>query len=792
MVLPQDLTNPIPGRQALTLGQMFSPPARQASQTLGSFLSPMAPASQPSPQPSPQPSGDTLDALGPDPGADHIEEMLSLLGPDPGVGADGVVTPAIAGEDPNADQFVDNGRGASLMERFKSGLGITQAERMSTLKTTFGEKNVKEDPNTGQIGFRKEGEKKFTYVSPGQLGIFSKLLGGIADNSGIAVQAATAIPFEVAGSAAGLAAGGVGLPLGLAAGAFAGGVAGETQRQTLLQSAGGRLDPEVDTGSEALASGAANVAGLGVGAALSRGAAYGLGVIREAFKDFPLNRIRAVAKLQSGLEEFANDHKIDGVIPTAGEAGARIEGASARERKILNGKIAMLKDTIIQADPDRLFPMSNTMQEMRNVLIEQGVKFDESGMAVVSGRLQDVELQVLNPRERVSSIVDESGAPLTSTALERGTITIPGEEVKPPIAPFGAAGGESVIQKIAKHYNDIFKENAAGGLKPDEVFRYTQLMQDFGDYAHIGPNLNPGLASKLNRSFRKVGEAASSDRDIMAATALQGRPEQEMFTRAYTEYTTRIDPLRGLEKIIDQKESNEMLTKAIILPNNSERIRKFKQIVGDDKEWNSITGPVWKSVKGQWIQNLIESSSSPSTGIIDGNALLTGMQKLGKETLDEVLSKEEQGGIRKIALMMNKIKTSDLIRPEERTAELGKLPFFSQLLPTTKANILWRLFKSDAKAADYMLEEGFMKQYRDAAPLLRREILETMTEFERLRAGARLVSKKNKFWYIDKPNAVMSTIRNTGAQTLQDKTVPRRLDEVVGMPDDTAPALGDQ
>jgi len=769
MPQPTDLRNPIPGQSDMTMNQIFgaAPTNPAAGMNTGDFLSPgRAPASAPmqptpmpntSPQPSPSPSGDPLAAFG-DTGTDPASDPFAVF--DQAGQADPNPAPNTSPVEP-----APGDPGAGFMARLRAGLGRTPKEQASLFEQSFGKENVK--IRSGKIYFRKEAGGRFQSVEPEDLGFFADLFSDLADNSGAILEAGAAVPFEAAGALAGAAGGAAGGPPGVGYGAAAGvmtgaalgGVAGADLRAQAIQSAGGTLDPEVSLNQERLYGATGNVVGMGAGAVLKMGAQKVVGVLEWAAKEAPINRIKAIAEIKNAFTDLSARYRPSNRAVTASDVTDRVVGAAEHERNILNTQVELSRETVIERAGEQKFEMRRTMGTLKEMIEEQGGTFEKDGTARLSGSQPDQTFRYPTEVQRPSSLVDAQGQPLIVTETKTASFTIPGDPIPEPLKPFGITEGGPLLDRLVSDYNRLLTEGKAGGVSAKDLYDVTSFYQDSSGFEKT-------FGTRATTVARKIGYAAATDRDLVAAAALRGHPQEQLLTRAFNEYYQRTDALKKIEKTIRTQQNPELVAQAIVRPKRAQDIRDFKRLFGDGKSWDSAEGPVWNTVKSHWIDSLVQSHTDEATGLINAPALLKKMKGYGDETLREVFEPGELGEMRKLALQASKIQTSDL-KKRAGFANFGQsiasLAVYKNLLPINQARVLWNLTRSQPQAADYLMDEGFMQMVRSApSGSARTGLAKMVSEYRSLYDTAILrTTAGGKKAYVNLPKAgAAATARN--------------------------------
>lgn len=775
MAQPSDLRSFVPGQSDLTLAQIFSPPSmssRSEEPSFEQFLrggrqsSPATPQ-QTQPQASaPAAGADPLSTFGTDPAAagaapPSVDDLLAAFGEPPPAASPAqnrVVQPG--------DELEIGGQGAGFKARFRAGLGRNLQEQASLFEKSFGTGNVKIKEN--KIFFRRPGEKRFKAVEPDELGFWSDLISDlVADNSGALVEGGISAISEATGATAGTILGGpAGTVRGYLVGASGGGFAGAMARQGLVADAGGKVDPSISLLNEGLTGAALNVGALGVGAALKEAGKGAISLIKSAYLESPLGRIKALAKINAALEGMAQEYRVG----EKGVVGQAIKTASERERTRLNTQVQLSRDVVLKRAGEQKFSADTTLAYLKETLEKQGIEFDKDGSALYHEPVEGQQFLAFRPSEVPTGLVTPTGDQLLRTQVERIPGQLPDRPSFDPAKPFGAQQGRSLMQVMVNDYNRLLSDTHSGGVPARDLFNYASFYGDAGDF-------QKEFGTKVTTQYRKLGHEAAVDRDRMVGQVLGNSPAGDYFRQAYAEYTGKTDQLRQFEKIVKKAEAAGglgLVTDAVIQHGKPQKIQQFKALFGDETSVDPELGDsVWKAVKGDWMMSTIKKSTDPSTGILDGKQLLKMLRSYGDETLREVLAPDELTAMRKLAVKSQQIFKSDIAGAEDYTKFVAELPFVSRAGWFLKSKILWQLTKWNAKAADKLLDDQFMDEARKAAtPEAREELLKTIQAYRSLHDRAVKVKLKDgREAYRDLPSAAaQGGAAAAGAAMLRDET----------------------
>lgn len=775
MAQPSDVVNPIPGQSQMTLGQMFSPPQRTPAMAQA-LPQPSFPSPQPNPSPEPS-QEDLLNQLGPSQDQTQ-EDLLNQLGPDPD----------LANAVEQRQGFGGVGDYArNLKDRALAGLGRSPSEAASILKSKYGAENVKLT-GKGQIAVRPPGGKFITLESD-KLGFFADLLGDLADFSGAVIEGAAAIPYEAAGAVGGAA---IGAPTGLgavgttgaglAAGAFAGGMAGQDLRQRAIVAAGGQLDPGSPIRDD-LTSGAINVSVLGAGTIVKGLLQGSINTYRTLKALDPEKRIQSLANVRNDLMAIADNYipnKVTGEIShaTADEADAGIRSATQTLRNRLNNQVAINERGVIEGAADRKFSVQNTLDKMREVLLKHGATQESDGTLKIAGKLNDTEMPYLQTTTKDTGILNpaEPGKNFTRQETRLATATLPGAAVREPVHPLGIVEGQGLMSKLTDDYNRLYQEQKSGGLSAQEMFNSTRFYWDSSGFQKM-------FGDRATTVMRGIGEAASKDRDQMAAQVLGETDSGKGFTKAFAEYTEKTDALRDFETMVAKQDNAPIVAEAIIKPKKAEDVRKFKELFGSDPLSSDGKSPsAWANVKSYFVNKLINDNVDPSTGILNSKKLLNTMKNYGDDVLGEVFQKGEIGKMREIAVKANKIHVSDLMKPEQYQGFMQNViaaPMILSMPARVAARVIWDLSKRVPQAADRLLDDGFLRFARELPAEKRSWLADVASEYQSFYDAARRRKMSNgKTILYDPPTSPAvkdwaqatagSAVRNAAIQSMKE------------------------
>lgn len=751
----------LPGQP--TLDSIFSPPGQATmpgQQTLGQYFAgagatvPGIPTGQQpqQPMPAPQPNAPTPGGPQRSP-ADALDQFGSAFqGPPPDQGGQ----PQQPQEDP-LDQFAGAFTGIAYQPkkgevyddsaplswgeewpRIKASLGRSPREVASVLSDTYGEGNVR--INKDKVYFRKPGEAKFRALDPKQFEFFGDL---IADMAGNMVEAAGAAPYEYLGGLGARASASTGTPMGVAgamasgsAGFYYGAKAGLNLREYALGKAGGQIDPTLNEDDEFKKSLMTNVATAGVGKVVGDG----IGKIAGALAESPIMRLKTIAKVQSVLEDMANAYRI-GRSTTPEGTGQEITNVVRAERARLNMIAKEAREPVVTAAGDQKFSAGQTLAQLRNVIRNEGGTIDKNGVAKIAGEMESTKVPIERQYDRMSPVLGPDGKPMITQELRNETVTIPGGPVPAPISPMGTKEGKGELQEIVDMYNDLMTaQRSSGGVDAATLFKIASDTGERGEYGTytVGGKTTTQAAKKLTQPWQAINSGAIADRDAAAMTVLPADSmELAQYKMGMKRYAARIEPLKKLEEMVNKAADDgslPTLANSIIHPERPQAIRDFKAMLGTSPTNDIRPDATWETVRGSWLSTLMNSPAvkDPTSGLMSGKRLMSTLDRYGEDVLKEVFP-GGLGDMRRLALKLDSVYKQDLKPSAMTQAFIEAEPVIDKLISSRSiANFLWGITHQRAELADALLNDGFMKMYRDAAPQNRAKLMKAMDMYQEM------------------------------------------------------------
>jgi hypothetical protein len=604
--------------------------------------------------------------------------------------------------------------------RARAGLGRNQTEVMNAYKARYGDDNVQ--VKDGEIYFRRsDGEKLRRVDRKGLANGLDLIEDLLADNSGPILET-----FVSALTDYGLLGGplGGGVPLAAKAalsgvGAVTGGATGAIARDLFIKGIDAvtgtkQSDEEVSWFKEAAWNSGIN---LGAGTFLGAGK-LGAGKFREILDSRALPRIQLLAQVKNEFEDFAKGLGFTGEgLRTAGE---RINDVvSATEEKLKGAVYAVeskAKEVARQEGIDAL-PVTGLVKKLGEVIGDYaergGVVFDKDGLARVA-RASDSAMT----DEEAAVAADMFGEKAVRQAQDLGRAAEASTQ-----SALGSVNGRRTLEMLCDQYNNLLSaQRSKGGVDIQTIFDFIDGYTEKAQFSKENP-----INKTQQELFKTLRNAAAGDRNAALQTLLHGTgsEEEKIFKSAYENYHQRIDDVLQFRRSFDKQESAAKFAEALVQPDNVERILKLKSILGENsKEWDSF--------RGEWIGKLFEDATDASSGILNTGKILESMKGYGSEVLGQLLSKEEQGAIRKAAVAASEIPFSDLISPREKQT-LDAMIALSPVnqYPVTRFRTLWRVIAGNEQAAKYLTDEAFLKAARNATTKTERgQLLSTQRFFK--------------------------------------------------------------
>ena len=458
-----------------------------------------------------------------------------------------------------------------------------------------------------------------------------------------------------------------------------------------------------------------NMVGLGIGF-------IGKGIIRAGkwaakgfTESFPKRTIENLAVIHKGVDDVARRF---GVPKDPKMAGEQVENVVSNLNKTLGNEVGLLKEELKAASKGKQFMPEDYLSGAREFLEDQRIQFDEKGMA-----------------EWVPGISKKLGS---------------GEQ------------GITALKKMTKQYNEINERIQIGKFDLDTLFDEAETAAKGVDW-----DMPPGgTRNKLNYEFTKLSTFLTSDKNKAAVEAAKGTRYEGIVMDTMKAFSSKADDLYEIKRLSQNKESQELLMKALVNTENSARLEKLKALLGGEHSKH------WREFKSSWMAREIEKSIDAKTGIFKATEFLSRVSdaKLGKQTRKLMIDDLDYGKIRAAAQAYDNIGIEDVMgkRGEEATKT-----FISLLSPfrAARARAIAVLVKGKANAADYLLDRGFVEMAEKAASReAKMGFLEAKHWLAKIITNSkRVVSPSGRATYITTP--VVRTMLSGAARTGQEKAL---------------------
>lgn len=648
---PADLNSPLP-EQSLSMADLLGDQEVDFSEEDLADALQREEVTEPEPAPEPirAPTSDPSDPLG-DIGEIGVEFDESAL--------DAIVQGQNSTITPEAREIASKVmKEGGFWERMLVSMGSTPQEQASVLASKYGNHNVqvREDADDGlKLFFRKSESEDFRPFDQDGFTI-----ADLADWGGDALETMTSMMVEAGAIGGALATGPAApvlAPAAAAGGAFAGGALGSFVRNRALESVGGARDESVSETDEMLWDGGMNVAFLGLGKV-----AFGLaGKMKQLVFDIaeaarPQKTIEKVAKMNLAVDEMARRE----TFPfTSEDAGIQAYGAMETQFERLGQKIGLYKEEVKEVVGNRAFMPESFVAKAQEILSNHRVKIDpQSGRA----NLTDEALGINTPhgREALNAFVDSYNR-IRDKAMAKGGLDI----------------------------EEIFDEARTLGARSSEFFEKKDAV--------------------MGRLFKNLSHSMTSDKTKIMVDALQsqGRGEEaSLAQQAIEKFAKNKSNFDDFTKIWrSSQENGDLFVKAMVRKGNNTRIENFKRIVGEDSGH-------WKNFKASFIDTTMKDPSvtNPKNGVFDASRMLEKVNSLGTEVRRQFFSDAEFNKLRVFARRFDELGIQDIMDKANGDNVLINMMVAvgSPFSPYAMARTAWWLTKSNAKAAEFLLDRGFV------------------------------------------------------------------------------------
>jgi hypothetical protein len=484
-----------------------------------------------------------------------------------------------------------------------------------------------------------------------------------------------------AGTAAGFAAAG---PAGAVAGSAVGGGVGAGVRQSLIEAMG--VTPTEDLESEVMMGAGLNVAFLGAGAAARTVLGKAAGIGRNALTETPMARVSEAADVLRETTELFEKHglKLGADSRTVGERTSA--ALHAAERK-LGEQVGIARKMF----EERVNPSTDLWD------VEEFVKRAESLFAE-----RRVRPNADNPYQ------------IPQIEVQRSAF---------------APNERAALTELASMYNKAQKN--ARRLTYDEIRQSMQKLDALADF-------DGQSSARIKNQLPAVRGALRADEHKIIDLALDGE-DKEFYKTALKDFSDQIDDIRTFRaKFRQAGESGEAFVKKLIRKDRAEDVTKLKAILGENSE-------DFMALRGAWLESVFKDVRN-DTGALDGSYLKQEIEKWGEPLFKEMLGED---GLRRLQIQARraeKIPLADIKDPgaKQSVKDAAILALGSKLFPQTKAAMLLRLFGFNAKAAQYLTDEGLMALAREArGPAERRRAVQLLQAMKKELSNYKTVKTKD-------------------------------------------------
>lgn len=650
--------------------------------------------------------------------------------------AGGDMDPNAGYSDPNAG-IIDKAKQnlEAYWTRFKAGTALSEEGALSVWKKKYGDENVK--TREGQIWFRRKKGDKFRKVDPETFELVGDTL---LDGSGPIIEGAVSTALEAAGlvplAATTWATGGASAPVTVPAGVavMAGsGAAGTAARDQVAKFLG--VEEAVNLRNEMALSAGLNVAVPGVGWVAKKGFSKLGTAVSNVLEALPEKRKEALAGVRADFDDWVKGVG-DGYRDTLKTAGNKIGGAVEAVKKSLDNKVRLVYDKVEELASEKGIdhaPVDNTLRSLKEVLEDNFIKFapaDQGGWAMKPGQSAD-DLAKAGKGE-MEAALDMFGGDAVRAEQELATSAAMADKGRAQAA-FGSLRAGQTADKLVDLYNSFLgAQRSQGGVPREQLYKTLD-----GVRAELDKFKDIVRTEGEERELIKVASALAGDRDNFFKQALDGSgtTEEKLWKQYFNEYSGKIEDVLQFNTLFAKKESAEQFAKALVQPNNSERIKNLKSVLVDPKQWDNF--------RGAWLNTFLDGVTDPNSGVLLTGQILPALKHLGKETVDELMTKEEQIALKKLVAKGNKIAFRDLLDQETKAGVMDLLPLLpvQQYMPA-RISGLWKLFQGKKDTTDFLINEGLIDKAKAARSKVERNAwLETRDFLAEMVADMPIVKK---------------------------------------------------
>ena len=268
-------------------------------------------------------------------------------------------------------------------------------------------------------------------------------------------------------------------------------------------------------------------------------------------------------------------------------------------------------------------------------------------------------------------------------------------------------------------------------------------------------------------AYKEFSHALAQDRNAALKEAVIGKPEMELFKKMpYEKYENFVREVGDLMSSYNKTKSPEVFAEALIQKNNAKQFQSLIRQIGTDN-------PMVNEIKSAWIYKIMDSATNPTSGILNARKMIEEMGSYGKSTVDSILSKSEQRQLEFVARRFEKISKAG-ITPEESTSALKDLLGVVGHPIVSLGNLIFKFFKGDAKAIDYLSDKGWFQAIKTLPIEKQAQALDARRNFLSAVSGAKRVEMNGKSFYVIPP--VRKDLTAGGVRSLVRQGVDQSVD----------------
>lgn len=713
---PQNIGPVIPGQPQTSLGELLgafprSRPAPTGPATIGDILASQqasAPAMAPQgPQAPSQPmsSGDDpeiarqADKIMADLQSSEHPRILAQAHRDIAESAEDDPFAVLAKKnDPEADPFAgldpdspkEHGKPMQVDPLIKliAGMPKTAEGRLNALKNRFGADKVKYDGDTYEIQ-TTEGTRFLNdtvFDSADMLNFSGNIMEGAA---------AAAPVMATAGAVSDLFVPAAAVPINMAISAT--GAFGASYLRDLIVQQGMKIEEaqEYSASRSALWS-----AGIDLGANAAFGlTGKGVGMIREAVRGSMKNRTERAVVFRLAMDEVMQDLKIaksEGGFMTkeggrlsvdANKVGTSTMDAMEALDSYLGARVGLAKNKALSVAKQKnlKFQPEVIMRKFREIIGDRALE-DQTGRLILKEK----------------TAFEEAGLDAADVGFSPDEVSPVNAQLKLKQAVFGGdPNGSRELRSMVEQYNSLRDASKAGGIEMGTMLDVVDFLANKRNFNKDLPVTKPILAK-----YGELYNAATSDRNQMMRSALEGTPEGKAFERDFLTYSKKIDVVGRVKAIFENNGSMKKALDLVLIPGNPEPLKDLARLVGrNSKEMDAI--------RGYWLSERINEAIDPARPFFDGDKFLKAVDEKawGKETLnilypDRAVLNETKA----IAKQAQRLNVGGLWKDD--IGKLGNLVSFITVgmrSPTIAVRNLFCATRANPELAYWLSQEGLAK-----------------------------------------------------------------------------------